>query len=172
MSHWGRKACQNWPSRHPVWTLGAVFGAVAFFLLMLSVEYARSWSFVEQFYLAVYAKTWAHGFFPKAQTRYRLIDGVTAKGQERLALAGEVEAARNAKGEQVYVLTDEGRRQGLARLVWNGGLFNDRQLHRFLAHWIYQDQTMWDYIERPAYATLGYSWYCCLLRFRRTASGR
>ncbi len=155
MSHWGRKAYQNWPSRHPVWTLGAVFGAAAFFLVTLSVEYARSWSFVEQFYLAVYAKTWAHGFFPKAQTRYRLIDAVTAKGQERLALAGEVEAARNAKGEHVYELTDEGRRQGLARLVWNEGLFNDRQLHQFLAHWIYQDQTMWEYIERPAYAALG-----------------
>jgi hypothetical protein len=35
------------------------------------------------------------------------------------------------------------------------GLFNDRRLHEFLAHWVYRDQTMWDYIERPAYAALG-----------------
>ena len=35
------------------------------------------------------------------------------------------------------------------------GLFNDRRLHQFLAHWIYRDQTVWDYIERPAHAALG-----------------
>ena len=31
MSHWGRKIYQSWPSRHPVWTLAALFGAVVFF---------------------------------------------------------------------------------------------------------------------------------------------
>ena len=61
----------------------------------------------------------------------------------------------NAQGQPVYVLTDEGRRNGLARLAWDAGLFNDRRLHEFLAHWIYRDQTVWDYIERPAYAALG-----------------
>ena len=29
------------------------------------------------------------------------------------------------------------------------------RLHEYLAHWIYRDQTVWDYIERPAYAALG-----------------
>ncbi len=155
MGHWGRKIYQSWPSRHPVWTLSAFFGAILFFLLALSMQYARSWSFVERFYLPVYAKTWVHGLFPKAQTQYSLINGVTAKGQQRLALTGEVEAATNAQGQPVYVLTEEGRRNGLVRLVWDAGLFNDRRLHEFLAHWIYRDQTVWDYIERPAYAAMG-----------------
>jgi hypothetical protein len=155
MGHWGRKVYQSWPSRHPVWTLAALFGAVVFFGLAIAVQYARSWSFVERFYLPVYAKTWVHGLFPKAQTRYSLINGVTAKGQQRLALAGEVEAVANAQGRPVYVLTEEGRRRGIARLVWDEGLFNDRRLHQFLAHWVYRDQTVWDYIERPAYAALG-----------------
>ncbi|MGA2038271.1 MAG: type IV secretion system DNA-binding domain-containing protein [Bryobacteraceae bacterium] len=155
MSQWGRKVYQSWPSRHPVWTLSAFFGVVLFFVLAIAVQYARNWSFVERFYLPVYAKTWIHGLFPKAQTRYSLIDGVTAKGQQRLALAGEVEAATNAQGQPVYVLTEEGRRNGLVRLQWDAGLFNDRRLHEFLAHWVYRDQTMWDYIERPAYAALG-----------------
>jgi hypothetical protein len=47
--------------------------------MALAMQYARSWSFVERFYLPVYAKTWVHGLFPKAQTRYNLIAGVTAK---------------------------------------------------------------------------------------------
>jgi hypothetical protein len=155
MGQWGRKVYQSWPSRHPVWTISAFFGAVVFFLLTLAMQYARGWSFVERFYLPVYAKTWVHGLFPKAQTRYSLINGVTAKGQQRLALAGEVEAVANAQGQPVYVLTDEGRRRGIVRLVWDEGLFNDRRLHEFLAHWVYRDQTVWDYIERPAYAALG-----------------
>ena len=117
MSQWGRKAYQRWPSRKPVWTLSAFFGAVLFFALASAVQYARNWSFVERFYLPVYAKTWIHGLFPKAETRYSLIDGVTAKGQQRLALAGEVEAVANAQGQPVYVLTDEGRRRGIVRLV-------------------------------------------------------
>ena len=155
MSQWGRKIYQSWPSRHPVWTISAFFGAVIFFMLALATQYARSWSFVERFYLPVYAKTWMHGLFPKAQTRYNLIAGVTAKGEQRIALAGEVEAATNAQGQPVYVLTDEGRRNGLVRLVWDTGVFNDRRLHEFLAHWIYRDQTPWDYVRRPAYAALG-----------------
>jgi len=155
MSHWGRKVYPSWPSRHPVWTISAFFGAIIFFLLALAMQYARSWSFVERFYLPVFAKTWVHGFFPKAQTRYSLINGVTAKGVERLALAGEVEGARDAQGQPVYVLTEQGRRNGLARLAWSTGLFTDRRLHEFLAHWIYQDQSVWNYIERPAYAAVG-----------------
>jgi hypothetical protein len=155
MSQWGRKIYQSWPSRHPVWTISAFFGAVVFFMLAVALQYARSWSFVERFYLPVYARTWMHGLFPKAQTRYSLIAGLTAKGQRRIALADEVEAATNAQGQTVYVLTEEGRRNGLVRLVWNQGLFNDRRLHEFLGHWIYRDQTVWDYIERPAYAALG-----------------
>ena len=155
MSQWGRKIYQSWPSRHPVWTISAFFGAVVFFMLAVALQYARSWSFVERFYLPVYATTWMHGLFPKAQTRYSLIAGLTAKGQRRNALADEVEAATNAQGQTVYVLTEEGRRNGLVRLVWNQGLFNDRRLHEFLGHWIYRDQTVWDYIERPAYAALG-----------------
>ena len=130
-----------------MWTISAFFGAVVFFLLALAMQYARGWSFVERFYLPMYAKTWVHGLFPKAQTRYSLINGVTAKGQQRLALAGEVEAATNAQGQPVYVLTEEGRRNGLVRLAWDSGMFNDRRLHEYLAHWIYRDQTAWDYIE-------------------------
>lgn len=33
MCQWERKIYQSWPSRHPVWTLGALFGAVLFFML-------------------------------------------------------------------------------------------------------------------------------------------
>ncbi len=155
MSHWGRKEYQDWPSSKPVWTLAALVGAVLLFALALAVDYARNWSFVERFYLPVYAKTWLHGMFPKARARYRLIDAATAKGEPRLALAGEVEAATDASGKTVYVLTDEARRRGLVRLAWDEALFNERRLHEFLGRWIYGDRAVWETIERPTYASLG-----------------
>jgi hypothetical protein len=155
VSAWGRKEYASWPSRKPVWTLGALFAAVLFFLLGMMAQYARNWSFVERFYLPVYARTWLRGLSPKAEDRYRLLAAVDRKGKQQIAIAGEVEPATNDQGEAVYVLTEEAERRGLVRLVWNDGMFNDRRLHAFLGHWIYQDQTVWDYIERPAYASLG-----------------
>ena len=98
MSQWGRKEYQSWPSRHPVWTLGAFFGTVWFFAAAVGVEYVRTWSFAEKFYLPIYAKTWVHGLFPKAQTRYQLIDVVNRKGQQRLAISGEVSQSCPAFG--------------------------------------------------------------------------
>jgi hypothetical protein len=154
VSEWGRKEYQGWPSRKPVWTLSAFLGAALFFAAVVPVQYARNWSFAEKFYLPIYAKTWVHGLFPKAQTRYQLIGVVDRKGQQRLAMDGEVEPSTNANGETVYVLTGEARQRGMVRPVWNDALFNDRLLHAYLAHWIYRDRTVWDYIERPAYTSL------------------
>jgi hypothetical protein len=138
-----------------VWTLVAFFGAVLFFAAAVPVQYARTWSFVEKFYLPVYAKTGLRGLFPKAQARYRLLNVVNRKGQQRLAVDGEVEPRTEPNGETVYVLTDEAQRRGLVRPVWEDAVFNDQRLHAFLAHWIYQDRTVWDYIERSVYASLG-----------------
>jgi len=42
VSQWGRKAYQRWPSRKPVWTLSAFFGAVLFFALASAAQYART----------------------------------------------------------------------------------------------------------------------------------
>lgn len=155
MSAWGRKEYASWPSRKPVNTLGALFAAGLFFLLGMLWQYERNWSFVERFYLPVYARTWLRGLSPKAEARYRLLAAVDRKGKQQIAIAGEVEPATNEKGEAVYVLTEEAERRGLVRLVWNEGVFNNQRLHAFLGHWIYQDQSIWDYCQQTAYASLG-----------------
>ena len=67
MSEWGRKRYQVWPSRKPVWTLTAFFGALLTLVFMMGIQYTRDWSFVERFYLPVYLrKAWIYGMFPKA----------------------------------------------------------------------------------------------------------
>jgi hypothetical protein len=119
-------------------------------------QYTRDWSFVERFYLPVYAKTWVRGKMSKQnQTRYALIDIVNKKGQHRMALDGEVKPFQNADGTKAFVLTAAAIKDGFVKPVWDAGFFNDMQLHAFLGHWIYGDQTPWDYVKYPASGSLG-----------------
>jgi type IV secretory pathway TraG/TraD family ATPase VirD4 len=156
MSNWGRKEYPSWPSRNPVWSWGALFAAVLFFVVCMLVQYVRSWSFVEKFYLPIYVKTAVRGFRnPKSQARYQLLAVVDAKKQQRIALDGEVDSKTQPDGKIVYVLTDEAKKNGFVRLAWDDEVFNDKPLHEYLAHWIYQDQTFWDYVQRPVYGAAG-----------------
>jgi hypothetical protein len=137
-----------------VWTLAALFVAVLFFAMAIAFEYRQNWSGLERFYLPVYAKTWLRGLLSKAQAQYRVIDVVDRKRHQRLALDDEVESSTNAAGEMEYSLTEEAQRRGMVRLAWHDEVFIDRGLHEYLGHWIYRDQTVWDYVKAPAYAAL------------------
>jgi hypothetical protein len=127
MSTWGRKEYQGWPSRQPVHAWGALLAAVAFLALLMAVQVVREWSFVEKFYLPIYAKTAVRSLHdPKSRARYRLIDVVNAKKQERLAIAGEVESERQPDGKLIPVLTDEAKNKGFVHLAWDDEMFNDK----------------------------------------------
>jgi len=78
---------KGWPS--PVWwaTLGAGVLGVLFMVLGVWLDCARDWSILEKFYLKIYAKTWLVDVNPlphRAKARYRLIDAVNKKGEQRL----------------------------------------------------------------------------------------
>jgi hypothetical protein len=155
MAEWGRKKYQSWPSRKPVATFGAFFLAFVFFASGMMWQYTNNWSFAERFYLPVYAKTWARAKMSAAnRTRYALIDIVNKKGQQRIALDGEVDPIQSADGTKAYVLTAAAIKQGFVKPVWDAGFYNDAQLHRFLGHWIYGDQTVWEYVKYPVYESL------------------
>jgi len=163
MAEWGRKKYASWPSRKPGWTIGAGFGAILFFAGMMAWQYTENWSFVERFYLQMYAKTWARGsVLPTNRGWYALLDVVNKKGEKRLAVDGEVEPIQNADGRTAYVLTDAAVAAGWVKPVWDAGWFNDQELHAYLAHWIYQDQTVWDYVKSSAYESLAV-WVLLLL---------
>jgi len=155
MAEWGRKEYQSWPSRKPLASYGAFFFALVFFACGMWWQYAKDWSFLERYYLPMYAKTWMRGsLLASNQARYQLLDVVDAKGKERMAVGGEVAPVKRDDGAIGYAPTDEARQQGAVRLKWNDGVFNDQALHRYLGHWIYQDQTVWEYVERPVYGSL------------------
>jgi hypothetical protein len=155
MAEWGRKEYQSWPSRKPLASYGALLFALVFFACGMWWQYAKDWSFLERFYLPVYAKTWVRGgLSAKNQTRYALLDVVNKKGQQRFAVDGEVEPIQRADGARAYAVTDAAVAAGWVKPVWDAASFNDQALHRYLGHWIYRDQTVWEYIERPVYGSL------------------
>jgi len=59
-------------------------------------------------------------------------------------------------GRYGYVLTDQGIKDGLVRLQWTTGMFNDRKLHEAMASYVYQNQTLWDFVKRPTYWTVAF----------------
>jgi hypothetical protein len=139
-----------------VWWATLSAGVVSVLLIGLGVwlDYERDWSFLDKYYLKMYAKTWLAGvnLIPhKPESRYQLLEGVPKKDKQRLALPGEVEPQIGEDGKLLYVLTDQGRQDGLVRLVWHDDYFDNKKLHAFLGHWIYQDKGVWGYIQRSVY---------------------
>ena len=57
MAEWGRKEYRKpWPSRRPVWTIGAFFAATLVFAGLLTVQYERSWTAAEGLYWKDYER--------------------------------------------------------------------------------------------------------------------
>jgi len=139
---------RGWPSRKPVWGIGALFLAMAVAVGVLYWQQNYEWTFLQRYYLSMYLKTWVRwDLFPKSSGRYALIDAVNAHAMERIAIGNEVEQVTDADGTPAYVVTDQARQDGVVRLSWNGGEFNNQKLHAYLRHWIYLDKTAWDLVR-------------------------
>jgi hypothetical protein len=144
----------RWPSRWPVWTLGALGVAALWFCVQLWVQSAREWSEAERLYLGDYLRSGIRGVWPGAHGRYVLLNGVTAQGEARLVLDDEAERVKDADGKPGYRLTDEGIRQGFTRLEWKAAVYDDRLLHDLLRRWVYRDGDLGSYAARPFYWSL------------------
>ena len=151
MAEWGRKQYSKpWPSRTHVWTWGAFFLSCLFFVFAVWLDGERNWTAAERLYLSDYLKSGARGKAgPKMQARYTLLQGFNAKGQMLLVIDDQVQAVKGADGRYGYVLTDEGIKAGLVRLQYVTDVYNDQRLHAFLGQWVYENQTLWDFVKRP-----------------------
>jgi type IV secretory pathway TraG/TraD family ATPase VirD4 len=157
MAEWGRKEyLKAWPSRTPVWTWTAIFLSVFFMAGMLTLEYEQSWTAAERLYLSDYLKSGARGKASATSTgKYTLLEAVVGKGQ-RLVMGDEIEAVPELDGRPGYRLTDEGVKDGISRLTWVTGVFNDRGLHRVMSEAVYADHESWEFYQKPVYATLAF----------------
>jgi hypothetical protein len=157
MAEWGRKEYSKaWPSRTRVWTWMAILGSLLFFAGMLTLEYERSWTAAERLYLSDYLKSGARGkASATAASKYMLLEAVVGKNQ-RLVMGDEIEPVPALDGRPGYRLTDEGVKNGIARLEWVTGVFNDRGLHRVMSEAVYADHESWDFYRRPVYFSVAF----------------
>jgi type IV secretory pathway TraG/TraD family ATPase VirD4 len=145
----------GWPS--PVMWATLCAGVVSLLLTvgMVWLDYARSWSFLEKYYVPMYVATLKADINPLPHSpagKYRLIEVVDGKNKQRIALPGEVEPQAGPDGKIVsYVLTELGQQRGLVRLVWLEDNFEHKTLRAFLGSTIYQNKGVWGYISRSVY---------------------
>lgn len=145
----------NWQSRQPVWTWGALCVAGLLLTAMCWAQYASMLNGLERYYLPTYTKTAARAWqSPNNRADYELLYVINRHGQQRLALPNEVDTDEMSDGQTNYYLSDTGLAAGWVRLAFEIGTFNDRSLHGWLGHWIYQDRTLVDYLKWPAYTAL------------------
>jgi hypothetical protein len=150
MSEWGRKEyLKAWPSRTPVWTWTATLVSLAFFVGMLTLQYRASWTAAERLYLTDFLKSGARGkASATAASKYTLLEAVVGKGQ-RLVMGDEIEQVPSLDGRPGYRLTDEGVKDGIVRLTWVRGTFNDRGLHRIMSEAVYDNVGSWHFYRLP-----------------------
>jgi hypothetical protein len=88
-------------------------------------------------------------------SKYTLLEAVVGKNQ-RLVTGNEIEPVPALDGRPGYRLTDEGVKNGIARLEWVTGVFNDQGLHRVMSEAVYADHESWDFYRRPVYVSVAF----------------
>lgn len=141
----------SWPSRQPYGMYGALFLTLGLFVGMCVWQVQHEWNSLQRFYLPEYVMTCLH---PEEPARnFYLLDVVNKKGDERLALGNEITAVHTQGGGARYTLLDTGVERGWvqAALVTasNDPSLKAGDVHKYLGHWIYGDQTLGDYLKRP-----------------------
>ena len=83
----------------------------------------------------------------------------------------EPDAGVDVGGRPGYRLTDEGVKDGISRLTWVSGVFNDRGLHRVMSEAVYADMRRGSSTRSRSTQRSCSSYWRCLWQSRRTGRG-
>jgi hypothetical protein len=144
----------DFPSRFQVWTISACLITILSFFALVWFTWQTQTTAVERMYLGLYVNSWRQSQSISRTARYSIPAIVNLRRDWRIAADGEVESVTTADGRQSYALTEAATARGNFKLETLDMTLNSQQLHAQLAHYIYQDQTVWDFIQRPAYGAL------------------
>ena len=168
---WGRnKHAGVWPNRHAAWTWTAVFLSLVGVVAICAYRYTKVWTPLQRFYLKTYVLSGLRSVISFAKSdRYAMLTVITKKGSH-WASEGEVLELRTASGEMTLVLTDEALKIGDLRLVLQPVQVNSGKLHEFLGHWVYQDQTLMDFLRPALWVSLGVLFVCLAVAIPKDAA--
>src|SRR5262245_17157992 len=144
---WGRvETAGRWPHPRPVWTMTVLVVALLTAAAIQAYASLRTWTPLQRWYISAYLRSGliaGLGFTSAGQ--YRLLHVLDRTGN-RLALDDEVAPAPAIAGIP-FRLTDAAVRAGDRALVWRDERYRHAALHVFLAHWIYDHQSVTDLVR-------------------------
>lgn len=140
---WGRaRYAGSWPSDKPIWTIAAVIVAVISGTVIGHLTHLWSWTPLQRCYADAYEAT-DSGATARNGT-YSVLVVLTRTGN-RLALDGDLVG----RAEDSFALTEQAARAGAVKLEWQRRHYENAQLHDWLRHSIYKDQSLID-LDKPA----------------------
>jgi hypothetical protein len=145
---------KDFPSRFKAWQIGVYVLTFAAFCLFIAIVYQTQLTDVERLYLPVYAESWWHGLPLDGESQYKYVSVVDQNNSYRIAVEGEVRQVIQTDGRRVYELTHTGKDEGLVRLDAKRINRDDRQFNAELAHYVYDDETLWDFTAHSTYGAL------------------
>jgi len=144
---WVRAKSTVEPSVQPFYTYVLTFLSVVATLGVQGFRYERVWTPLERHYFGAYLASQIAGVF-RDNGWYTLLQVVTPNGS-RLALDADVAPAVTEGGKNTFALTEEALKHGAMRLEFHRTYCNNSEMHAYLGNWIYQNQTLMDFV-RPA----------------------
>ncbi|MGH9711306.1 MAG: hypothetical protein ACRD37_12245, partial [Candidatus Acidiferrales bacterium] len=152
---WGRNQyAGEWPNPRPAWTIATLLLALVSVAAICAYRYSYVLTPLQRFYLTTYIRSGLRAEIGFKTGRYALLNVVDRKGS-RLALNEEVMPVTTATGENTLALTQAAVKLGDRRLLWEQGQYDNAELHAFLGHWIYRDQTLFDFLRPALFGGLG-----------------
>jgi hypothetical protein len=123
-------------------------------------RYAEAWTPLQRFYLKTYMRSGLRSVTGFAKSdRYQMLTVIIKKGSH-WASEGEVMEVKTASGKTTLALTDEALKIGDLRLILEQVQADSGKLHEFLGHWVYQDQTLMDFLRPALWGSLGVLFVC------------
>lgn len=142
---------ERWPRRLPAATLISLLFGLAIFPAKVYSD-ARHWLPLQRFYLADYVRSAMPGIGKTG--KFRLLQVQTASkplfALDRSII--ELELPKDHPKDAIpFALSTAGARQGGVGLRWeNLEKADTKAVHAFLAHWVYEDQTLASLLVRPS----------------------
>ena len=152
---WGRNQyAGEWPNPKPGWTMAALLLAAVSMATICAYRYAHVLTPLQRFYLTTYVRSGLRAEIGFKTGRYALLSVVDKKGS-RLALDEEVMPVKADTGESTFALTEAAVKLGDRRLLWHQEQYDNAGVHEFLGHWIYRDQSFFDFLRPALFGGLG-----------------
>ena len=127
--------------------------------LLLAVQYRQNWTAAQDLYWKDYLKSGARGqTSARAVSKYTLLEAIVGSGKnkiQRLVIGDEVESTVGSDGRPGWQLTEEGVKDGITRLQFVTGMYNDRGLHRVMTEAVYSDLASWELYRVPVLTAAG-----------------